>query len=218
MIDFEKASINALKYVYPNATLTGCLFHLSKSLYSKLVDLGYKQQYHTDNAFSLLMRHFTALAFVQPHDVTEFFEELSEDDRIPSEFISYFEMTYIGVLRGRRSNRRRDQPMFPIELWNVYARTEQALPRTNNNVETFHNALNISVSNSHPNLWKLILSLKLEESLATAKRVQFERGDTFPRNKKYADISTRIKHIVDKYNTCDHLVYLKSISYTLRLF
>ena len=164
------------------------------------------------------MRHFTALAFIPPHDVTQVFEELSEDERIPSEFISYFEMTYIGVLKGRRSNRRRDQPMFPIEFWNVYARTEQALPRTNNNVETFHNVLNKSVSNSHPNLWKLILSLKQEESLATAKRVQFERGDTFPKCKKYADISTRIKHIVDDYDTCDHLVYLKSIAYNMHIF
>ena len=42
----------------------------------------------------------------------------------------------------RRSNRRRDQPIFPIELWNVYARTEQALPRANNYVEAFHNASN----------------------------------------------------------------------------
>ena len=53
MIDFERASINALKYVYPNAILSGCFFHFSKSLYSKVVDLGYKQQYHNDNAFSL---------------------------------------------------------------------------------------------------------------------------------------------------------------------
>ena len=110
------------------------------------MELGFKQQYHNDNAFSLLMRYFSALAFVPSDKVVEVFEELSEDDRIPLEFISYFETTYIGVLRGRRNNRRRDQPLYPITFWNVFTRTEQALPRTNNSVEAFHNALNASVT------------------------------------------------------------------------
>ncbi|XP_076031967.1 uncharacterized protein LOC143019873 [Oratosquilla oratoria] len=119
MIDFERASINALKYVYTNAILNGCFFYFSKSLYSKVVDLGYKQQYHNGNAFSLLMRDFSALVFVPPDEVIEVFEELSEDERIPSQ----------------RS------PMFPIAFWNVFSRIELAFPRTYNSVEAFHNAL-----------------------------------------------------------------------------
>ena len=104
--------------------------------------------------------------------------------------------------------------MFPLAFWNVYNRTALALPRTNNSVEAFHNVLNKSVSNSHPNLWKLILALKQEESLATAKWVQFECSDAFPKIKKYADINAQVKLIVDNHGKAhDKLVYLKSIAY-----
>ena len=45
MLDFERAAMNALGKVYPEIVLTGCLFHLAKSLYRKITELGFKKQY-----------------------------------------------------------------------------------------------------------------------------------------------------------------------------
>lgn len=43
---------------------------------------------------------------------------------------------------------------FPTELWNGCQRTCDNLPRTTNSVEGFHNALQSSVTNMRPSIWK----------------------------------------------------------------
>ena len=48
------------------------------------------------------------------------FIELSDDVDLPQELVSYFETHYIGGERGRGERRRRVEPTFPIELWNVF--------------------------------------------------------------------------------------------------
>ena len=48
-----------------------------------------------------------------------------------SEFLDYFERTWIGL----EHHGRRRRPLFSIGLWNVRVRVECALPRTNNFVE-----------------------------------------------------------------------------------
>ncbi|XP_068225040.1 uncharacterized protein [Palaemon carinicauda] len=106
-IDFEKACFNGINAAFPDVFLNGCFFHFSQSLYRKRVELGFKQEYHNNNEFSLKMRHFSDLSFVPTQDVIWVFEELSEDDAIPQEFLAYFESTYIGIEGGTRNNRRR---------------------------------------------------------------------------------------------------------------
>ena len=59
---------------------------------------------------------FCALAFLPQEDVIEAFQNLSEDDDIPIEFVSYFELNYIGVMRGRTT---RENPLYPVSFWNV---------------------------------------------------------------------------------------------------
>ena len=78
------------------------------------------------------------------------------------------------------------------------------MPRTNNALEAFHGAFNTFVTNSHPNVWKLITVLKKEEALAQLKKVQFDRGDQEPETKRtYKDVNLRIKKILERYNPND---------------
>ena len=51
--------------------------------------------------FSLKVKCFLALAFLPTEDVASAFEELIDDYCIATEFISYFEYTYVGIARGR---------------------------------------------------------------------------------------------------------------------
>ena len=113
LTDFEKAAINSIQRNFSHATVTGCLFHMSQNIYRKVVDLGFKQQYHSDNMFSLKVRCLPALAFLPPTDVVQGFELLAEDDVLPSELISYFEDSYAGPCRGRGARRRRLHPLYP---------------------------------------------------------------------------------------------------------
>ena len=82
-----------------------------------------------------------ALAFLPVEDVVHGCEDLSDDEDIPTEFIIYFETSYIGTVRGRGLRPRRETPQFPIELWNVHDRVLNDLPKANNAVQGFHNAL-----------------------------------------------------------------------------
>ena len=114
--DYEKASINALSSVFPRVEHQGCLFHFAQSLYRKVVELGLKSQYHNDKSFNLKIRCYTALAILPVLDVIDGFDEITEDEIVPEEFITYFQSTYIGIFRGRGPNRKRSTPPFPVDM------------------------------------------------------------------------------------------------------
>ncbi|RNA00588.1 hypothetical protein BpHYR1_016467 [Brachionus plicatilis] len=104
------------------------------------------------------------LAFVPVEFVVDSFVILQ--DSAPSELktvFTYFEDNYIGAKVQRTKVPSRKDPRFDRELWNVYSRTCNGRPRTNNNLEGWHNALQ-STMKSHPHLLSLITSLKLEQS------------------------------------------------------
>ena len=78
-----------------------------------------------------------------PQKVIPGFEELCDDVRANyqddvDEHFEYFEDREIG--RYRRNTRRR-RPLFAIDVRNMYHRTDEELPRTNNSVEGLTTAL-----------------------------------------------------------------------------
>ena len=77
------------------------------------------------------------------------------------------------------------------------------LPRTNNPIEGFHNAIHSSVTSTHPNIWTLIDALKKEETLAQTKLTHLNRGDEPYKKKKYRTVNTRLKNLVDRYSDDD---------------
>ena len=177
MMDFEKAHMNCVRNHFPNVSISVCLFHLSQSIYRKVIELGFKERYHRDAEFSVKVRSFSALALLPMDDVVDAFDELTDDVDFPQELVSYFEACYIGCKRGRGNRRRRIETSFffffffpPIHIWNVRKRNLQDQPRTTNNLEGYHYALQSVVSGVHPNIWKLISTLKKEESLAQLKK------------------------------------------------
>ena len=123
MLEFERAVMNALRKVYFKIVLTGRLFHLAQSLCRKITELGFKKQYETDETFNKGIQNFRSLTFLPENDVIDAFCDLSNDERIPSEIINYFELNYTSVERGSRNNWKREPGTFPIELLNVLDRT-----------------------------------------------------------------------------------------------
>ena len=88
--DLEKGSLNAICRVFTESHKRSSYFHSEQAIYRKIVDLNFKVKYHNDSSFSHKVRCFLALAFLPVADVVNGFEELSEDDNIPAEFlISY---------------------------------------------------------------------------------------------------------------------------------
>ena len=93
------------------------------------------------------------------------------------------------MLRGRGHRQRRETPKFPIHMWNVRQRVLNDLPRANNSVEGFHNALRSSITSTHPNLWKLCKALKAEEVLSQTKIAHVRRGDSTNPQKNHIKLS-----------------------------
>jgi len=75
-IDFEQAAIGAVSATFPNSSIHGCLFHLTKDMRKKLTDIGLMRRYNTEPEFALSDRMIVALSFVPIDGLDAAFEDL----------------------------------------------------------------------------------------------------------------------------------------------
>ena len=88
----------------------------------------------------------------------------------------FTEDNYVGRrLRGGRKRRR-----FLLEWWNVYERTVNGDPRTNNHAEAGHHKLQNEFDFSHPSIWKFVQTLKKFQKIRDVEYSEGERGVTPP--------------------------------------
>lgn len=177
--------------------------------------------YNSDESTRVLVRMFPALAFIPPSDVFIAFSELAEHpdtEKLPDEFVNYFESTYIGRERGRGKNKRITEPMYRIELWKVHDRLQENLPRTNNNIEGWNHGFNTLLGGKNPTIWRLIKALHQSE-LTTRKRLVYsDIGSCNIQRKKYQTLTLNLKQILKDYNEDDKLKTLKNVAYLLHTF
>jgi hypothetical protein len=86
-------------------------------------------------------------------------------------------------------------PRFSHDMWNVYQRTLQELPRTNNNIEGWHRGFQSLIGSCHPNIWTFLGKLKRQQSLHHIQLTQILAGDVIPQRKKYQDAASRVLHL-----------------------
>ena len=152
MLDFEKAMHNAIKLVFPSTEIKGCFFHLCLNIYRKKQESGNSKLYAESLEFAVSMRMISALAFCPENKVTAAFDTLSEiilDEAIPNPIMDYFEDTYIG--KPHRICRR--SPIFNIDIWNMYSRVLDDIPKSNNSVEGWHHSFQSNLTCDHPNIF-----------------------------------------------------------------
>ena len=141
--DFEKGLLNPIKLNFENCKVLGCWFHLSQNLWKHVQSYGLVEKYSSDKEFYKAFQRLKALPFVPCVDVVYAFKVIKCNS--PVEFnlmLEYFETYYIGKLKIN-SKSVREEPMFAIEIWNVYDRIEKDLPRTNNNLEAWHKVFGV---------------------------------------------------------------------------
>ena len=152
-----------------------------------------------------------SLAFVPPVDVIAAFETLL--DNIPADLeplVDYFEDTWIG--RPHRRGQRRN-PMFSIDVWSIYDRVIDGLPRTNNSIEGWHSAFQRTVGSNHPTIYKLIEAMQLEQSHTENIIIQIAQGRTVvKKNARYERIDQACRTIVTAYRRRQHMDYLRAIA------
>lgn len=76
-LDFEVAPVKVLRQIFPGLIICFCLFHLGQSLHRWVQKNGLEAIYRDIEAYRSLLRSFLALAFLNPDDVPDAFDELS---------------------------------------------------------------------------------------------------------------------------------------------
>ena len=215
-IDYESAEISSFKKNFPDTTLYGCFFHFSQCLWRKIQLLGLKSWYRESNN-SILIKMVQSLAFLPFDDVIKHFNAFLEflnveADEILESFFIYFEATWLGSFKRNK----RKKPLYDIEMWNLYNRTIENIPRTTNSVEVWHNAFQIRVNLKNPTLSRIISKIKKEQRNLKISIEQSLVGN-FPRVKKnkYFEMNKRLIDLVKNYNNIKGLDYLRSISSNL---
>ena len=135
-IDFKQSMMGVLDQVYPVVPQKSCLFHLSKNVYKRVQDEGMPQLCMTDEEFRTNIRMISALSSVPIAVTIRVFDALSNHVGNQEQVIlDYFESNYIVELR--RATRL--APRFPHAMWNMSLRVQNKLPRTNSDLEGWHN-------------------------------------------------------------------------------
>ena len=108
---------------------------------------------------------------------------------------------------------------FMIKQWNVFTRVVNKLPRTNNPLEGFHNALNRAIHKENPTLWNVLSAFQEEESHARLRMNHASRGEKPKQSKIYKDMNEKIFNLVTNYKSQgskDRMKYLRMITYAIK--
>ena len=216
-VDFETGVINSYQTLFPDCQIVGCFFHLSQNLMKKVRKYGLKTKYLHNSLFRKLFKMLQALAYVPCVDVIAGFnivKKLTESSCTDfTKIVDNFEKNYIGLFKTN-SQSIRVICRFPINLWNLYERVQQNLPRTNNSVESWHGTISES-NNSHLTVNKCIDLFKLEQSNTENWLVHLESGLVVKRKNKTILKDEMILNVLNTYKLENITSYLENMSFNM---
>ena len=191
----------------------GCFYHLCFNVWKRIQQSGLQERYINDPEFALHLRMISALTFLPPNDVQNSFDQLAALIRNQYGNGADGVLDYVGRFRV---NAPRGIPTFSIEFWNMFHRTDDELPRTNNAVKEWHVGFQPHVSACHPVFWKFHEVLQKEETVVRVGILKNEGGQKPPpQRRRYVDCNQRILRIVDDFPNCQRIDYLRSLAHNL---
>ncbi|XP_048257530.1 uncharacterized protein LOC125383250 [Haliotis rufescens] len=106
---------------------------------------------------------------------------------------------------------------LPLPLWNYLGTTG---PRTNNNLEGFHNRLNRGLPHRHPNIYRFVEVVRKVEQAERAKILQLAFGAAQRGRKRvYREVENRLCRLKDELNreVKSPMQFLDAVGHLLRL-
>lgn len=108
------------------------------------------------------------------------------------DFVVYFYFTCLGSSMHI--------PTFRKDMWNVFERVRNDIPRTTNSLEGWHRAFHSRLGQTNPTANALVQALRVEQSHWELQIAQWENGIPMPTTKKiYQDLNNKLKLKVNTY-------------------
>lgn len=213
-IDYELAMIKAVKNVFPDSIIQGCLFHYSQCLWRKVQDLGIVSAYNGDSNVRRWIRRFSALPFVPLKTIDDAFLEIYENAPCPSrtitseqveKFHDYMVETWVDELDSK----------FNRNLWNQF---DNDGPRTTNNAEGFNHKLNHDAK-ARLTLFQFVHFLQKTQNNIDKIKFDLISGTPSPRSIKARNVNKSIERAKCNFSrgNVDILHYLDSVSFAIKL-
>lgn len=201
-IDFEKASMKAIRKCFPNTRIKGCQFHHAQAVIRKVSKLGLTVPFsQLASKVRTIVRFCCGLVFLPQSEVESAFNEIEsivpEDASyaamLPAikQFMRYFKSTWIGDTLQEK------QPTYPIAMWN---HNGVDCDRTNNKVEGWHSTIN-GREFSHPNILKfhgLICEIQKDSDVKLAL-LRSNYTQPLQTRKRYATLNRKLMRLQTDY-------------------
>lgn len=208
LCDFEQGLQNAVKTIWPQATIRGCYFHFTQALWRNLQTHHLATEYNVPGSqvhkYFKIMQSFPFLPLIDIDEAWRIVKALLPADM--ASFADYFERTWIGTSTTAAT--------FDRFMWNHHDSVLAGIPRSSNQAEGWHNGFHTMLQCNNPTMWKFLDCLKAEQVLVdTKKDLQQQRHPPPKRDAHWVKYDKALERIIDAYDTYDSILeFLQTIA------
>jgi hypothetical protein len=192
ILDFERATMNALRHEFTNIILKGCWFHFKQAIFKKICNLGLRGLYNSPDQKQWFQK-FGALALMPMSYINRALIHIRDEmpnDRKCQKLFNYFIRQWI-------NSKNRFLTVFNLlyliisfiidtspSVWNHYTTTDNI--RTNNHIEGFNSKLNKKIR-KHPSIYEFIECIKSIENQSLITKEKADHGQDVRARKSVND-------------------------------
>ncbi|XP_060602402.1 uncharacterized protein LOC132755544 [Ruditapes philippinarum] len=191
-MDFEAGLWQALRQIFPGASLKGCGFHWAQAIQRRVQELGLMTTYRHIEGVHQIIRKLLALPFLPGSDIPRAFKKLFDKVDVSSQaLVDLFE--YV-------NDQWLENSLWSAEEWSVYRQTV----RTNNETEGWHRRLNSQAGRGVIPFY-VLLTLLLQEAKLVNIHLQLvtEAGVGRYRREVNRNMDAKVMDLWDMYDAHD---------------
>ena len=208
LIDFEGSVWRAIPDILPNVTIRGCAFHWGQAVWRKVQELGLQSSYTNDVGTHKFLRQLLSLPYMPQEHIEELFIRFYRKAAGVKELISllnYVKDTWI------------NSAIWPPHTWCVFGRSI----RTNNDVEGWHNRINLKARKGNLNFYLLLKLLHDEAKIVNLQVRLLSEGKVLRKQQhKYNKHHGQLVKLWDEYNNDERSAkqLLKAVSHHIAIY